>query len=78
MASSDALSLGLDDIIQMNRRGGRGGSRGFRGRGGRGSANGFRTRGGGGIVRCFLSSSWESSKFSFDLATSTRSRSLGT
>lgn len=58
MASSDKLSLGLDDLIRMERsskRGGRGsgGNRGFRGRtGGRGggAGNGFRTRGGGGMV----------------------------
>lgn len=55
MASSDKLSLGLEDIIRAdrttNRRGG-GGNRGFRGRTGRGGGggNGFRTRGGGGIV----------------------------
>jgi len=58
MADSDKLGLGLDDIIRhdrtSNRRGGRGGKRGFRGRvGGRGGGqtNGFRTRGGGGLPR---------------------------
>ncbi len=61
MADSDKLGLGLDDIIRndptSNRRGGRGGKRGFRGRaGGRGSgqSNGFQTRGGGGLVNIFI------------------------
>ena len=56
MANSDVLGLGLDDIIRMNRtssnrRGGRGGNRGMRGRPSRGGNNAFRTRGGGGVVR---------------------------
>ena len=65
MASSDKLSLGLDDLIRLDRsskrggRGGGGGNRGFRGRanGGRGggAGNGFRTRGGGGMVSLNLS-----------------------
>ncbi len=61
MADSDKLGLGLDDIIRnegtSNRRGGRGGKRGFRGRaGGRGGgqSNGFRARGGGGLVNIFI------------------------
>jgi len=58
MADSDKLGLGLDDIIRSdrtsNRRGGRGGKQGFRGRaGGRGGGqtNGFRARGSGGLPR---------------------------
>ena len=58
MADSDKLGLSLDEIVRsdrsMNRRGGRGGKRGFQGRGGgRGSGqnNGFRIRGGGGLPR---------------------------
>ncbi len=61
MANSDKLGLGLDDIIRhdrtSNRRGGRGGKQGFRGRaGGRGSGrtNGFQARGGGGLVNIIL------------------------
>jgi len=54
MASSDKLTLGLDEIIRTdrttNRRGGSG-NRGFRGRTGRGGGSGFRNRGGGGIPR---------------------------
>jgi len=53
MANADNLSLGLDDIIRINRttnRRGGGGNRGFRGRDGRGGGSGFRA-GGGGIPR---------------------------
>ncbi|CAF4769682.1 unnamed protein product [Rotaria sp. Silwood1] len=58
MTDSEKLGLGLDDIIRRdrntNRRGGRGGQRGFQGRGGSrggGQVNGFRAQGGGGLPR---------------------------
>lgn len=61
MDDSDKLGLGLDEIIRSdrssNRRGGRGGRRGFQARGGGravGQSNGFRTRGGGGLVTIFI------------------------
>jgi len=59
MTDSDKLGLGLDDIIRndrpANRRGGRGGKPGFRGRGGGrgGRTNGFQARAGGGLPRTF-------------------------